>query len=161
MANAGRILIMPKGDWNAEAEYEMLDLVFKDGASWLAKKNVVGIEPSETNTDYWMKMCEADLTSCLKLSGGTMVGDIRLGGGKGTVHSTEFTTYIRANKDNNNYRDIRIINPGNSETKTQFIQVVDFIDGVPHEYRIFGEHNQELLKPYIEQVIAEYLAKNN
>ncbi len=27
-------------------------------------------------------------------------------------------------------------------------------------YRVFGEHNKELLKPYIEQVIAEYL-KNN
>ena len=63
MASAGRILIMPKGTWNAEVEYEMLDLVFNGGASWLAKKTVVGVEPTEANTEHWMKMCEgADLT---------------------------------------------------------------------------------------------------
>ena len=59
MASAGRILIMPKGNWNAETEYERLDLVYNAGASWLAKKNVVGIEPTEENTEYWMKMCDS------------------------------------------------------------------------------------------------------
>ena len=63
MASAGRILIMPRGNWNAETEYKMLDLVFRGGASWIAKKNVVGIEPTEANSEYWMKMCEGtDLT---------------------------------------------------------------------------------------------------
>lgn len=63
MASAGRILILPKGNYNAEIEYEMLDLVFYDGASWLAKKTIVGITPSEASNDYWMKMCDsADLT---------------------------------------------------------------------------------------------------
>ena len=67
MASAGRILIMPKGNWNAETEYEMLDLVFNGGASWVAKKNVVGIEPTEDNAEYWMKMCESvDLTEILQ-----------------------------------------------------------------------------------------------
>lgn len=66
MASAGRILIIPKGEWNAEVEYEMLDLVFKSGASWIAKKNVVGIEPTEENVEYWMKMCEgADLAEIM------------------------------------------------------------------------------------------------
>ena len=59
MASAGRILILPKGNYNAETEYEMLDLVFYDGASWVAKKSVVGITPSESSGDYWMKMCES------------------------------------------------------------------------------------------------------
>lgn len=64
MASAGRILIMPKGEWNAETTYEMLDLVFHGGASWLAKKEVIGIEPSDANSEHWFKMCEAtDLTS--------------------------------------------------------------------------------------------------
>ena len=53
MASAGRILIMPKGEWNAETTYEMLDLVCHNGKSWLAKKDVVGIEPSEANEEYW------------------------------------------------------------------------------------------------------------
>lgn len=69
MASAGRILIMPKGDWNAETTYEMLDLVFHNGTSWLAKKDVVGIEPSEEHTEYWFKMCEAvDLSAYVKVS---------------------------------------------------------------------------------------------
>jgi hypothetical protein len=63
MASAGRILIIPKGAWSAETEYEMLDLVFHNGTSWLAKKNVVGIEPTEVNVEYWHKLCDsADLT---------------------------------------------------------------------------------------------------
>lgn len=63
MASAGRILIIPKGNYNAETEYEMLDLVSNSGASWLAKKVVKGIEPSDANAEYWFKMCEgADLT---------------------------------------------------------------------------------------------------
>lgn len=67
MANAGRILIMPKGNYDANTEYEMLDLVFNGGASWVAKKNVVGIEPTDANTEHWMKMCESmDLTEVIQ-----------------------------------------------------------------------------------------------
>ena len=67
MASAGRILIMPKGDYNAETEYEMLDLVFHNGKSWVAKKSVVGVEPSDENQDYWFKMCEGqDLTEIIQ-----------------------------------------------------------------------------------------------
>lgn len=58
MASAGRILIMPKGNWSAETEYEMLDLVYHNGTSWLAKKDVVGVEPSEANSEYWQHMSE-------------------------------------------------------------------------------------------------------
>ena len=59
MASAGRILILPRGNYNAETEYEMLDLVFHNGTSWLAKKSVVGIEPSEANAEYWFKLCDS------------------------------------------------------------------------------------------------------
>ncbi len=63
MASAGRILIIPKGTWNAEVEYEMLDLVFHNHISWLSKKVSKGVEPNEVNTDYWFKLCEsADLS---------------------------------------------------------------------------------------------------
>lgn len=56
MASAGRILIMPKGNYNAETEYQMLDLVISGGTSWLAKKPSVGIEPSKANEEYWQDM---------------------------------------------------------------------------------------------------------
>jgi len=69
MASAGRILIMPTGEWNEETTYEMLDLVFHGGASWLAKKEVIGIEPSDANSEHWFKMCEAvDLGEYVKKS---------------------------------------------------------------------------------------------
>lgn len=56
MANAGRILILPKGDYDASATYEMLDLVFYNGTSWIAKKTVAGIEPNRTNGEYWQSV---------------------------------------------------------------------------------------------------------
>ena len=66
MASAGRILILPKGDYDSTKEYEMLDLVFHGGTSWLAKKSSVGVEPSDANTEYWFKMCQSvDLTEVI------------------------------------------------------------------------------------------------
>ena len=53
---AGRILIIPKGDYDANASYTMLDLVSYNGSSWLARKDATGIEPSEANSEYWQKL---------------------------------------------------------------------------------------------------------
>lgn len=54
MKSAGRILILPKGSWNSETEYEMLDLVYCGGTSWLAKKNSKGVAPADG--EYWQKV---------------------------------------------------------------------------------------------------------
>ena len=56
MASAGRILIMPRGNYDASLPYEKLDLVSHNGYAWLAKKTVEGIEPSEENAEYWHNM---------------------------------------------------------------------------------------------------------
>ena len=67
MASAGRILILPKGEYKAETEYEMLDLVFHGGTSWLARKSSKGIEPSDANTEHWFRMCAStDLTEIIQ-----------------------------------------------------------------------------------------------
>ena len=55
-ANAGRILIMPRGTYDANATYEFLDLVTYNNASWLAKKTATGIEPADG--EYWHKMAD-------------------------------------------------------------------------------------------------------
>lgn len=47
--DAGRILILPKGHWNAETEYEMLDFVYYKGTSWLAKKAPKVLNPKTEN----------------------------------------------------------------------------------------------------------------
>ena len=60
MTSAGRILILPKGNYNAESTYEMLDLVYRNGASWIARTNVAsGLEPSDANKNYWQKMAQS------------------------------------------------------------------------------------------------------
>ena len=56
MAVAGRILIMPKGSYDASVTYEMLDMVSHNNQTWLAKRTNVGIEPSEANSEYWFNM---------------------------------------------------------------------------------------------------------
>lgn len=60
MTTAGRILIMPKGDYDATAQYEMLDLVRYNGTSWLAKKECKGVTPTNANSEYWQNMFDAD-----------------------------------------------------------------------------------------------------
>lgn len=60
MANAGRILIIPRGVYDATTTYEILDLVSYNGTSWLAKKTSIGIEPSEANSEYWQNMFESE-----------------------------------------------------------------------------------------------------
>ena len=56
MATAGRILIIPRGDWIESETYEMLDLVNHGGTSWLAKRLSVGIAPSADTSDYWFNL---------------------------------------------------------------------------------------------------------
>lgn len=54
MASAGKVLIIPKGNWDETAAYEMLDLVYYGGTSWIAKKSSTGIAPG--HEEYWQKM---------------------------------------------------------------------------------------------------------
>lgn len=51
MATAGRILIIPKGRYNEETQYDMLDMVSYGGKGWICKKTCIGIAPEEG--EYW------------------------------------------------------------------------------------------------------------
>lgn len=54
MAIAGRVAIVPKGDWSADATYKRLDAVTYNNTLYFAKKDV----PEGTvtsNTEYWSK----------------------------------------------------------------------------------------------------------
>ena len=54
MVNAGRILILTKGDWSSLVTYEMLDLVSYDGVAYLARQASVGVNPStDISKTYW------------------------------------------------------------------------------------------------------------
>lgn len=54
MAIAGRVAIVPKGDWSADATYKRLDAVTYNNILYFAKKNVPA-GTATSNTEYWSK----------------------------------------------------------------------------------------------------------
>ena len=57
MASAGRVLLIPKGAWISGASYSMLDVVYYEGASYVAKGAVSGTTPPVYDTNSWQIMC--------------------------------------------------------------------------------------------------------
>ena len=125
MPSAGRILIMPKGDYKAGTEYEMLDMVYHNGTSWIAKQNVSNIEPSEANAKYWQNMF-----------------DIKSG-----------TTRITQNPNGNDYIDCTLDIPNGQEltfvanviaSDTIFVIGVSVIDLSATQTRVIIKLNQSV-----------------
>lgn len=59
MVNAGRVAIVPQGEWSADATYKRLDAVTYNNTLYFAKKDV----PAGTvtsNTEYWSKSIVGD-----------------------------------------------------------------------------------------------------
>lgn len=54
MAIAGRVAIVPKGDWSADATYKRLDAVTYNNTLYFAKKDVP-VGTATSNTEYWSK----------------------------------------------------------------------------------------------------------
>ena len=54
MAIAGRVAIVPKGDWSADATYKRLDAVTYNNTLYFAKKNVPA-GTATSNAEYWSK----------------------------------------------------------------------------------------------------------
>lgn len=78
-ANAGKIAIVPKGDYNRAVAYEKLNLVTYKGESWIAKKPCVGIEPNRTNSAYWHRMAGHTAVNNLTTTEAGFVLDARQG----------------------------------------------------------------------------------
>ena len=148
MASAGRILIMPKGNYDSSATYEMLDFVFYNGTSWLAKKTVTGIEPSDANSEYWHKFIDLEeiLSNYLTLEGGNLRGQLGFGNGFGAISADEYASYLTAFEDEDNYQLIRVVNPSVKDDVIHLAQVGSRIDGNLTVYNLFGEHNIDYLK---------------
>lgn len=56
--SAGRVLLMPKGEWSSTVTYTNLDIVHHGTQTWVCKKTCVGVEPSDSQTDYWQGMAK-------------------------------------------------------------------------------------------------------
>lgn len=104
-ASAGKILIMPKGEYNASTEYKILDMVLYNGTSWVAKKTANGIAPVEG--EYWQML--VDLTDYKPTGTYTGNGDatertVNVGGVGDTV-------IVRRTSDNDNSFAFAIVTP--------------------------------------------------
>ena len=77
---AGKVMILPKGDWNASVAYTMLDLVHvPNSATYLAIKDVPA-GTAVTNTTYWQEICNTtgihgDIANTYSASATYDVGD--------------------------------------------------------------------------------------
>lgn len=76
MVSAGRILIMPKGDWNNITTYDMLDLVSYNGVAYLARASSTGQNPStDTQMTYWQPFGSASAIATITTPGLVMPDD--------------------------------------------------------------------------------------
>lgn len=70
MAVAGRVLIVPRGEYDEATTYNLLDLVTYGSKPWLCKKNnTVGIEPSAENSTYWQLLIDVSIADADTLDG--------------------------------------------------------------------------------------------
>lgn len=48
----GRVVPIPQGDWDSSKSYKKLDIVYNEGKSYIARKEVP-VSASLNNTEYW------------------------------------------------------------------------------------------------------------
>lgn len=60
-ASAGRVMPLPKGDWNSATQYKLLDIVYYNGASYIAKGTSTGATPP--NATYWQFLCSGSVAN--------------------------------------------------------------------------------------------------
>lgn len=106
----GRILLMPKGEYNASTTYNMLDWVRYNGKAWVCKQdNTIGIAPSESVV--WTMLVQDG-------SGGTGSGDMQKSvydtDDDGVVDSAETISGLTASITQLNY-----LNTATSNIQTQ------------------------------------------
>ena len=56
--DAGKIMMLFKGEYDSTTQYEILDVVRKEGALYGAKKDLIGIEPTGETDENWMLLMD-------------------------------------------------------------------------------------------------------
>ena len=124
MVSAGRVLLMPKGDYNPATTYSMLDIVSYNGSSYIAKQSTTGNLP--TNTTYWQ----------LSAYGGSAAN---LAGNFATLETTAYASQdydvddFLVNKDNQFCKVISGITTGDEiivDTNVEITNVGELIQAV-------------------------------
>ena len=65
MTDAGKVMITPKGEYDASVTYEKYDNVSFNGVLYIALKTVTGIEPTDDGTNWmkWIDLGSVDVNS--------------------------------------------------------------------------------------------------
>lgn len=58
IVDAGKIMMLFKGEYDSTTQYEILDVVRKEGALYGAKKDLIGIEPTGETDENWMLLMD-------------------------------------------------------------------------------------------------------
>lgn len=139
MISAGRVLLMPKGDYDPTVTYELLDIVSYNGSSYIAKGTTTGNLP--TNTTYWQLSAYRGQAS-------------NLAGNFAPLETTEYATRAYATDDIFVDKDSQLviatdaINIGdeivigsNCETTT----IADLLDDIKNHYDALDQRNRKLI----------------
>lgn len=103
MVNAGRILIIPQGEWSNLTNYEQLDLVTRGDIAYLARRASVGVDPStDTQMTYWQPFGSAAKIATTEVAGLVMPD--------GTTITVDAAGLIKANVGIEDITDVVITN---------------------------------------------------
>lgn len=108
MVNAGRILIIPKGDWSSLVSYDMLDLVSQNGIAYIARQASVGVNPStDSQYTYWQPFGSAAEIATTSKAGIVMPD--------GTTITVDANGLIAANVGISDITDVDILSPATGD----------------------------------------------
>ena len=108
MVNAGRILIIAKGEWNSLVNYEQLDLVSYDKIAYLARQASVGVNPStDTSMIYWQPFGSVSEIATTSKPGLVMPD--------GSTITIDATGLIQATPGIANIKDVSIVSLANKQ----------------------------------------------
>lgn len=94
MATAGRVAMIPKGDYNASTAYQMLDVVRYNNKTYIAKKATTGNLP--TDTTYWMLSTENIVDTELSNTSGNAVSNKAVKDALDNIQTTSICTLSQA-----------------------------------------------------------------
>ena len=77
-APSGRVLLIGRGDYDSTRQYERLDWVRYNRASWVCKQQCFGIEPNDENSEYWQIFAK-DGEQSETMSGASEISDGKSG----------------------------------------------------------------------------------
>ena len=109
MVNAGRILIIPQGEWTNLTNYQQLDLVTKGDVAYIARRASVGVDPStDVQMTYWQPFGTA-----AKIATDEVPGLVMPDGTTITIDSQ--TGLIAANLNVEDIKNVTIANLANGD----------------------------------------------